>query len=318
MNIYKIIKTSIIQTGLKYALATGNWGPQKLCKKQGIAQVLSRLSYISSLSHLRRINTPIEKSGKLIDPRKLHPTQFFLLCPSETPEGGNVGIRKNMALSVQITNKFSTKPVYKLLKHMNIILTEDIDITKYTKEFSKVFINGDWYGIIKEPEKITYQLKEKRKQGILNILISISWDRMDNIIYIHTDEGRMVRPLYVVDNNKLRFNKQIVDLLKQNKITLQDLLIGNEEYKFKNIIDILDVEEINNCLIAINNDKLQNPDSKLVHYNYTHCEIEPSLMLGILASAIPFSTITNLLEILINLPWVNKQWVCTQLTLINV
>ena len=77
MNIYKIIKTSIIQTGLKYALATGNWGPQKLCKKQGIAQVLSRLSYISSLSHLRRINTPIEKSGKLIDPRKLHPTQFL-------------------------------------------------------------------------------------------------------------------------------------------------------------------------------------------------------------------------------------------------
>ena len=95
-NIYKIIKTSIIQTGLKYALATGNWGTQKLSKKQGIAQVLSRLSYNSSLSHLRRINTPIEKTGKLIAPRKLHPTQIFLLCPAETPEGGSVGVVKNM------------------------------------------------------------------------------------------------------------------------------------------------------------------------------------------------------------------------------
>ena len=172
---------------------------------------------------------------------------------------------------------------------MNVILTEDIDISKYTNEYSKVFINGDWYGIIKNPEETVYKLKEKRRLGIINILISISWNRMDNIIYIHTDEGRMVRPLYVVDNNKLRFNKQIVNLLTKQKITLQDLLMGNEEYKFKNIIDILDVEEVNDCLIAINNKKLQNHNKKLIHYKYTHCEIEPSLMLGILASAIPFS-----------------------------
>ncbi len=288
MNIYKIIKTSIIQTGLKYALATGNWGPQKLCKKQGIAQVLSRLSYISSLSHLRRINTPIEKSGKLIDPRKLHPTQIFLLCPAETPEGGNVGIRKNMSLSVQITNRLSIKPVQQILQSMNIIETENILISNYTNEYCKIFINGDWFGIIKNPQKTITILRNKRRQGIINIFVSISWNRTENTINIHTDEGRMIRPLYIVEKNKLRLNGNVIDLLRNRKIGLQELLIGSDKYDFTNILEMLDVEEINDCLISINKKKLDNCENKLIHYQYTHCELEPSLMLGILASAIPF------------------------------
>ena len=171
---------------------------------------------------------------------------------------------------------------------MKVILTKDIDLQKYSNDFSKIFINGDWYGIIKNPEKIVNDLRNKRRQGILNIFVSISWNRMENIIYIHTDEGRMVRPLYMVENNKLRLTKKIIQLLENQKINFQDLLIGNEHFKFKNIIEMLDVEEVNNCLISLNNKKLENCNSKLIHYQYTHCEIEPSLMLGILASAIPF------------------------------
>ena len=72
-NIYKIIKTGTIENGIKRALATGDFGLKHVNNnKVGVAQVLSRLTYISSLSHLRRINTPIDKSGKLIQPRKLH------------------------------------------------------------------------------------------------------------------------------------------------------------------------------------------------------------------------------------------------------
>jgi DNA-directed RNA polymerase II subunit RPB2 len=79
LNVLKIIKPTIIDSGLKYCLATGNWGIKNSRNKQGIAQVLNRLTYNATLSHLRRINTPIEKTGKLVQPRKLHSTQWGII-----------------------------------------------------------------------------------------------------------------------------------------------------------------------------------------------------------------------------------------------
>ena len=96
-NIYKIVKPTTIENGIKRALATGDFGiKQSSSNKVGVAQVLNRLTYISSLSHLRRINTPIDKSGKLVPPRKLHSTSWGYLCPAETPEGHSVGVVKNL------------------------------------------------------------------------------------------------------------------------------------------------------------------------------------------------------------------------------
>ena len=85
-NLYKIIKSTTIESGLKYGLATGNWGIKSTNSKVGIAQVLSRLTYNSTLSHLRRVNTPTEKTGKLVAPRKLHNSQWGIICPTETPK----------------------------------------------------------------------------------------------------------------------------------------------------------------------------------------------------------------------------------------
>ena len=98
-NIYKIVKSTTIENGIKRALATGDFGiKQTSSNKVGVAQVLNRLTYISSLSHLRRINTPIDKSGKLIPPRKLHNTSWGFLCPAETPEGGSLALLKILAI----------------------------------------------------------------------------------------------------------------------------------------------------------------------------------------------------------------------------
>ena len=72
--------------GLGGATPIGNWGVKSSRQRQGVAQVLNRMTYLSTLSHLRRINTPIEKTGKLVQPRKLHPTQWGVVCPCETPE----------------------------------------------------------------------------------------------------------------------------------------------------------------------------------------------------------------------------------------
>ena len=83
-NIYKIVKSTTIENGFKRALATGDFGIKHAnSNKVGVAQVLNRLTYVSSLSHLRRISTPSDKSGKLVPPRKLHSTSFGFLCPAE-------------------------------------------------------------------------------------------------------------------------------------------------------------------------------------------------------------------------------------------
>lgn len=81
-NINKIIKSTIIDVSLRSALATGNFGFGKLegPYKIGVSQVLNRLNYVSSISHLRRISTPIEKTGKLVAPRKLHNSQWGYMC----------------------------------------------------------------------------------------------------------------------------------------------------------------------------------------------------------------------------------------------
>ena len=82
----------------------------------GIAQVLSSLNYSSTLSHLRRLATPTEKTGKLIAPRKLHNTQWGTVCPAETPEGGSVGVVKNLAIITMVTNMTSPVLIYLELK----------------------------------------------------------------------------------------------------------------------------------------------------------------------------------------------------------
>ena len=103
-NIYKILKSTTIENGIKRALATGDFGIKQInSNKVGVAQVLNRLTYISSLSHLRRINTPIDKSGKLVPPRRLHNSSWGFLCPAETPEGASIGIVKNLSYMSHIT-----------------------------------------------------------------------------------------------------------------------------------------------------------------------------------------------------------------------
>ena len=109
--IYKIIKSTTIENGIKRALATGDFGIKNTnSNKVGVAQVLNRLTYVSSLSHSRRINTPIDKSGKLVAPRKLHNTQCGFICTFESPEGQPVGVVKNLSYLSHVTIRSDMSP----------------------------------------------------------------------------------------------------------------------------------------------------------------------------------------------------------------
>ena len=295
-NIYKIIKGRTITTGLKYSLATGNWGMKNSINKQGIAQVLNRLTYNSSLSHIRRINTPMDKSSKLIAPRKLHSTQFMRVCPAETPEGGAVGVVKNMALSCYITNYSNIDTIKGVLEHMNVSTIENLrpnDISTHTK----IFINGDWMYISDTIVDVYHQLLQHRRTGKINIYVSIVWNIQDNILYIQTTAGRCSRPLYILKNNQFMITNKHMELFTNKIINWNNLLSGNvprlyyDDINNEAVIEYIDTEEEDNCMIIIDGNKLQSLTHKLkvIKYKYTHCEIHAALQMGVMASIIPFS-----------------------------
>lgn len=115
------VKSSTITNGLRYSLATGNWGDQKksMSAKAGVSQVLNRYTYASTLSHLRRCNTPIGRDGKIAKPRQLHNTHWGLVCPAETPEGQACGLVKNLALMSYVSVGSPSAPIVEFLEGMD-------------------------------------------------------------------------------------------------------------------------------------------------------------------------------------------------------
>jgi len=289
-NIYKIIKSTTIENGIKRALATGDFGIKQInSNKVGVAQVLNRLTYISTLSHLRRINTPIDKSGKLIPPRRLHNSTWGFLCPAETPEGASVGIVKNLSYLTHVTIHSNSNGLYDYI--MPLIHSLNSIENNHNKIFNntKVFINGSWVGITENPIELYNDLKDKKYKGIINIYTSIVFDTKLLEIKVCNDAGRLSRPLFKVKKNDLLYNyynkNDIFNKLKNNEISWNDLCYsGNID---ESIIEYVDSYEQNNSMIAMTNNKLYEKNDKYI-YQYTHCEIHPSSIFGILASCIPF------------------------------
>lgn len=279
-NIYKIMKPTTIESGLKYGLATGNWGIKNINSKQGVAQVLNRLTYYATQSHLRRVNTPIEKSGKLVQPRKLHNTQWGVICPAETPEGGSVGLVKNLAMAASITIASDSTIVEEFLLK-NGLQAFDIENTEVFHNNSVIMLNGNIMGTHHNMNEICDKLIAGKRSGNLNVYTSVVWNTDFNTVEISTEGGRTVRPLYILDHgNKLRFNKSYIKNMT-SKTTWFDMI--SSLYSNQSIVEYIDVEESNCRLIAMNIDDLKDTTK-----HYTHLEIHPSLILGVLASNIPF------------------------------
>lgn len=308
-NIHRFIKQSIIEMGIRYALSTGNWGVKTLGSFQnirtGVAQVLNRMSYLSTLSHLRRINTPMEKNGKLVQPRKLENSQFGMICPAETPEGGSVGLVKNIALSTRITTSMSSLYVRKCMETMGIhIYDEKVkDIEVFLQEMGDdksvhISFNGDIMGYHRDPVTFYETLKNYKRRGQIPPTTCICWDVPNNMIAINTEAGRMCRPLYIVDKmpdgtKKLRIERMLEEdptLLKRlSQMSFMDYIAFMDKNE-EGFIEYLDVEEFDKSMVAMTPADIKKTGKMTyVPPNYTHCEIHPSLMLGVLACNIPFS-----------------------------
>jgi len=284
-NIYKIIKSSTIENGIKRALSTGDFGiKHSNSNKVGVAQVYNRLNYVSSLSHARRISTPTDKSGKLVPPRKLHNTTWGYLCPAETPEGQSVGVVKNLSYLTHLTIYSNSLPLYEYVIP-NIIKIDDLNLTtKDIYDKVKVFINGAWVGISENPQELYFMLKEKKSKGIINIYTSIIFDYKLKEIRVCNDAGRLTRPLLRVKNKNLLINNTILNKLNSGEFNWDNLFTDSKIDEA--VLEYIDPEEQSWSMIATKPKDLIDPNNSL--YKYTHCEIHPSTIFGVLASCIPF------------------------------
>ena len=284
-NIYKIMKTTTIENGISRALSTGDFSiKQSNSSKVGVGQVANRLTYLGTLSHLRRINTPLEKSGELIDPRKLHGTTWGFLCPAETPEGQSIGVVKNIAYMAHITIPTNSASLYEYVEP-SIQKVDDVASPTELYDKAKVFVNGIWLGVTEDPVRLYAEMKDKKHRGIINIYTSIVFDYKTMEIRICNDGGRLTRPVLRVKDDHALLTKDIVRRVGDRELAWNDLLTNCRIPE--SVIEYLDPEEQNHSMIAMKskNAYLQDRSMKI---RYTHCEIHPSTVFGVLASCIPF------------------------------
>ena len=284
-NIYKIIKASTIENGIKRSLATGDFGIKQInSNKVGVAQVVNRLTYIAAISHLRRVSTPIDKNGKMTQPRHLHNTAWGFLCPAETPEGQSVGVVKNISYMAHITIFSESSGLYEYVTPYTIPI-EKVTLDEISS-YVKLFINGSWIGMVKDAQYLYTYLKNLKYKGIINIYTSIYFDYHNKEIYICNDAGRLVRPVLRLKNNKIILTDDVISKINSGEIVWDNLMLSSPSSE--SILEYIDPNEQNTSLIAINPKKLIEPPDDNRIYHYTHCELESSTIFGIVASCIPF------------------------------
>ncbi|KAG7740569.1 hypothetical protein KL930_003851 [Ogataea haglerorum] len=329
-NIVSAVKSNTITSGLKYSLATGNWGEQKkaMSSRAGVSQVLNRYTYSSTLSHLRRTNTPIGRDGKLAKPRQLHNTHWGLVCPAETPEGQACGLVKNLSLMACASVGSASEPITYLLEEWGLEPLSDYEPQEH-KNATRVFLNGNWVGTHRDPAMLVETMRQLRRSGTISPEVSLIRDIREREFKIFTDAGRIYRPLFIVDNDPDSEHKGELKLTKEHcrKILEREVeeIVQDEEFDDEGqplgpvqrvfgwdsllsngIIEYLDAEEEETVLIAMSPEDLISSASAEVQkaerdldpakriknvvkaHSFTHCEIHPSMILGVAASIIPF------------------------------
>jgi DNA-directed RNA polymerase II subunit RPB2 len=313
-NVKTFFKDRIVEQGFKKAFK-GNWGSEAHTKRLGVVQDLNRLSWYTFISHLRKINLPLDSNAKLVGPRLLNSSQWGFIDPIDTPDGGNIGLHKHLSISTYITSGASGYPIIKWIR-ANTPLRLILECSSgEIVNSSKVFVNGSWIGVTDNPFELVNLLKLYRRNGILPVYTSLSFDIEHNEVYIYTDAGRLTRPIYYIEDNKLSYERgDIIKSLDKGEITWENIISGfmkksdenfntkkNKIYdlinlytnigdskeeafhkltKNKAFVDYIDTAEEEVALIAI------TPEDLKKNKYYTHMEIDPSLILGVMGNLI--------------------------------
>ena len=266
------IRPGIISDKLNNAIATGNWGRGRV----GVTQLLDRTNYLSTLSHLRRVQSPLSRTQPNFEARDLHSTHFGRICPSETPEGSNCGLVKNLALSAIISVSVPSEEIIEKLYELGTDYFTDVkDSVK--KDGTRIFVDGKLIGYHKDGEKLASSLRELRRSNKINSHIGISihipeQEGATKRLYVNCNAGRVLRSLIIVKDGKSTLTPDLLDKILKKLVSWNDLIRMG-------VIELIDANEEENCFITFDDKHIKK---------HTHTEIFPSAILGAGASIIPY------------------------------
>jgi DNA-directed RNA polymerase subunit B len=273
-----LARADLITERLRHALATGNWTGGKV----GVSQLLDRTNYLSTLSHLRRVVSPLSRGQPHFEARDLHATQWGRICPNESPEGPNCGLVKNLSLMARITVGIDEAEIEAKLYELGVVPIQKARKEERAKpehergKRAKVFLNGRLIGVHENPHFLVNYIREERRKGKLSPEVNVAYIETEHIreVYVNCDSGRIVRPLIIAREGKVLVSKEHVDKLRRGEWTWDDFIKNG-------LIEYLDPKEEENAYIAL------NPED--VTPEHTHLEIMPTAIFGVCAGIIPYA-----------------------------
>ena len=300
-----------VQTDDKSKLYKGTIGATEKTEVEGIVQDLNRLSYNSFISHLRKVNLPMDASAKVSGPRHLHGSQWGIIDPADSPDGANIGLQKHLAISAYITKPCSALPLVRWLRELTTMKLLEECSPPYLHQLTKVFVNGAWVGALGNPNEVLRLFLLYRRNALIPGYTSGRWDIAHNELQFFTDGGRLCRPVFFYDRDKRRpsyARREVIETIKGGNYTWSQLVTGfaaksvpvpdpcrvyriGELYAgatdfdalagSQAIIEYLDTNETESAFIAMF-------PRDVIPGKTTHVEIHPSLIFGVMGNQIVF------------------------------
>ncbi len=261
-SIKTIAKSTLFTQRVESAIATGSW----IGERSGVTQNMDKTNYLAVLSQLQRVSSMLPGEQENFMARTLHPTHYGRFCPIETPEGTEIGLRKNLAILSKISTAIQIDEPVLLKRFAELGLSKE-------KGNKDVFFNGRFIGFVGDAKDFVKQARKLRRAGEIPKGISISHHEMFDQVVMSSETGRVLRPLIVVENGASKLKDEHLVLLENDKLKWNDIV--NE-----GVIEYIDAAEEENALISLNPDDIKN--------EHTHLEIDLIDVFGLIMSLVPF------------------------------